>query len=233
MITEDRVLFEDNHLIAINKLPGELVQVDKTTEESLEISVKEFIREKYKKPGEAFLGVCHRLDRPTSGIVLFAKTSKALVRVNELFKTKDIKKTYWAVVKNKPPKESDKLIHYLLKDEKKNTCKAFDKEVKYSQYAELDYKLIASSESYHLLEIQLHTGRHHQIRSQLSKIGCSIKGDIKYGFARTNPNGAIHLHARKLQFTHPVKNEQVTILATPPLSDVVWKAFYNQVNQNA
>lgn len=218
------ILFEDNHIIAVNKKPGDIVQGDKTGDIPLSEEVKNYIKVKYQKPGEVFLGVAHRIDRPTSGIVLFARTSKALERLNEMFREKTIKKTYWAVVKNRPPKTEDKLIHYLKKNEETNKSRAYDKEVPGSLRSELDYKLLASSTNYHLLEVDLHTGRHHQIRVQLSAIGCPIKGDVKYGFARTNPDGSIHLHARKVTFIHPVKKEPVTIIANPP-EDPVWNAF--------
>lgn len=220
----ERILYEDNHLLIVNKLPGELVQKDQEGTEGLEDVLKNYIKNKYQKPGEVFLGVAHRLDRPTSGIVIFARTSKALVRLNDDFKNRNIKKIYWAVVKNKPQKTHDHLIHYLLRDSKSNLSKVFDKEVQHSQRAELKYQLINSSDNYHLLEVELLTGRHHQIRAQLSKIGSPIKGDIKYRFDRTNKDGSIHLHARKVIFTHPVKKEELTVVAPPP-NDPVWNYF--------
>lgn len=218
------ILYEDNHLLAVNKPAGVLVQPDKKGAESLEQMLKAHIKDKYKKPGEVFLGVCHRIDRPVSGIVLFAKTSKALIRINEMFQKKEIRKTYWAVVADKPKVLSDTLTHYLKKDEKKNMSRAYDEEVKGSSKSSLDYYYISSSQTYHLLEINPHTGRHHQIRAQLSKMGCPIKGDVKYGSKRTNPDGSIHLHARKIEFEHPVKKEPVVIEAPAP-NEVVWNAL--------
>jgi 23S rRNA pseudouridine1911/1915/1917 synthase len=223
---ESRILFEDNHLIIVNKLPGELVQMDTEGTPGLEDELKAYIKKKYNKPGDVFLGVAHRLDRPTSGVVLFARTSKALVRLNESFKDRSIHKTYWAVVKNKPLKEEGHLIHYLLRDAKKNLSKALDKEVKYSQRAELKYTFKGSTDNYHLLEIDLMTGRHHQIRAQLSKIGSPIKGDLKYGSERSNKDGSIHLHARKVELIHPVKKESMVVIAPPP-EDPVWNQFKN------
>ena len=219
----EQILFEDNHLIVINKLPSQLVQGDKTGDPSLKDYASKYLKTIHNKPGDAFVGVIHRLDRPVSGIVVFAKTSKALSRMNELFRRKEIKKTYWAIVKNKPEKVEGKLIHYLIKDEKNNKSKAFNEEKKNSLRAELDYRLITSTQTYHLLEIQLHTGRHHQIRVQLSQINCPIKGDLKYGFDRKNKDASIHLHSQKIEFIHPVKNTLVSILADPP-NDPVWNA---------
>ncbi|MCU0351976.1 MAG: RNA pseudouridine synthase, partial [Flavobacterium sp.] len=198
-----QVLFEDNHIIVINKRVGDIVQGDKTGDEPLSDVVKSYLKEKYNKPGEVFLGVVHRLDRPTTGIVVFAKTSKALTRLNETFKNRETQKTYWAVVKNQPPKETDTLIHFLKRNPKNNTSKAHTKEVPDSKKASLTYKIIKKLDNYFVLEIDLHTGRHHQIRAQLQAIGCPIKGDLKYGFDRSNPDGGIHLHARKLVLTHP------------------------------
>jgi 23S rRNA pseudouridine1911/1915/1917 synthase len=218
------ILFEDNHLIAVNKKPGEIVQGDKTGDIPMSESLKEYLKEKMQKPGAAFLGVVHRIDRPVSGVVIFARTSKALSRMNELFREKKVKKTYWAVVKNKPAETSGSLIHYLKKDEAKNKSKAFDNEVPGSLRSWLDYKLVGQSDNYFLLEINPLTGRHHQIRVQLAAIGCPIKGDVKYGFARTNDDGSIHLHARRVEFTHPVKKEDILITAPVP-DDVVWKAL--------
>ncbi|WP_276167071.1 RluA family pseudouridine synthase [Zobellia alginiliquefaciens] len=217
------VLFEDNHLIAINKRPGDIVQGDKTGDMPLSEVVKLYIKEKYNKPGNVYLGVAHRLDRPTSGIVVFSKTSKALPRLNKLFAEKEAKKTYWAIVKNKPKKNEDTLTHWLKRNNKQNKSYAHIKEVAESKKAILDYKVIKKLDRYYLLEIDLHTGRHHQIRAQLSAIGCPIKGDLKYGFDRSNPNASIHLHARKLSFVHPVKKEPIEILAPPP-EDPVWNA---------
>lgn len=218
-----QVLFEDNHIIAVNKRPGDIVQGDKTGDKPLSEVVKEYIAEKYKKPGNVYLGVVHRLDRPTSGIVIFARTSKALPRLNKLFAEKEAKKTYWAVVKNTPPKTTDRLIHWLKRNPKQNKSYANRKEVPDSKKAILDYTLLKKLDRYSLLKIDLHTGRHHQIRSQLSAIGCCIKGDLKYGADRSNKNGSIHLHSRELSFVHPVKKEPIKIIApTPP--DAVWDA---------
>ena len=219
-----QILLEDNHIIVINKRVGDIVQGDKTGDKPLSEIVKEYIKEKYNKPGEAFLGVVHRLDRPTTGIIVFARTSKALTRLNELFKNRETQKTYWAVVKNKPIKPEDNLVHFLKRNEKNNTSKAHIKEVPDSKMASLDYKIIKELNSYYVVEINLHTGRHHQIRAQLSAIGCPIKGDLKYGFDRSNADGGIHLHARKLVFTHPVTKEEIQIVAPVP-HDVIWNAI--------
>jgi 23S rRNA pseudouridine1911/1915/1917 synthase len=218
-----QVLYEDNHIIIVNKRAGDIVQGDKTGDKPLSDVVKEYIAEKYNKSGNVFLGVVHRLDRPTTGIIVFARTSKALPRLNALFAEKKAKKTYWAVVKNEPPKEKDTLTHWLRKNPKNNKSTAFSKEIEGSKKAILDYEVKKRLERYILLEIQLHTGRHHQIRAQLSFIGCKIKGDLKYGFDRSNKDASIHLHARKLVFTHPVKNELLEISAPLP-KDPVWDA---------
>ena len=219
-----QILHEDNHLIIINKRVGDIIQADKTGDKPLSEVVKEYLKIKYDKPGDVFLGVVHRLDRPTSGIVVFAKTSKALTRMNELFSSRETQKTYWSVVKNKPPSSSDKLVHYIKRNEKNNTSKAHIKEVPDSKMASLDYKIVQELSNYFCLEIHLQTGRHHQIRAQLAAIGCPIKGDLKYGFDRSNPDGGIHLHARKLSFTHPVSKEILTIIAPPPI-DSIWNAI--------
>jgi 23S rRNA pseudouridine1911/1915/1917 synthase len=219
-----QILHEDNHIIVINKRVGDLVQGDKTGDKPLSEVVKEYIKDKYNKPGEVFLGVVHRLDRPTTGIVVFARTSKALTRLNELFSNRETQKTYWAVVKNKPPKPEDTLVHFLKRNEKNNTSKAHLKEVPESKKASLDYKIIATLDNYFVLEINLHTGRHHQIRAQLQAIGCPIKGDLKYGFDRSNPDGGIHLHARKLVFIHPVTKENIVLIAPAP-NEVIWNAI--------
>ena len=219
-----QILHEDNHLIVVNKRVGDIVQGDKTGDKPLSDVVKEYIKDKYNKPGEVFLGVVHRLDRPTTGIVVFARTSKALTRMNELFSNRETQKTYWCVVKNKPDNLADKLVHYLKRNEKNNTSKAHLKEVPDSKLASLDYKIIKELNNYFALEINLHTGRHHQIRAQLSAIGSPIKGDLKYGFDRSNTDGGIHLHARKLVFTHPVTKENMEILAPTP-DDVIWNAI--------
>ena len=208
-----QVLHEDNHIVVINKRVGDIVQGDKTGDEPLSDVVKAYLKEKYNKPGEVFLGVVHRLDRPTTGIVIFAKTSKALSRLNETFKNRETQKTYWAIVKNQPPKETDTLVHFLKRNPKNNTSKAHSKEVPDSKKASLTYKIIKKLDNYFALEIDLHTGRHHQIRAQLQAIGCPIKGDLKYGFDRSNPDGGIHLHAKKLVLTHPVSKEIITFNA--------------------
>jgi 23S rRNA pseudouridine1911/1915/1917 synthase len=219
-----QVLHEDNHIIIVNKRPGDIVQGDKTGDKPLSEVVKSYIKEKYNKPGNVYLGVVHRLDRPTSGIVLFSKTSKALPRLNKLFQDKDAKKTYWAVVKEKPPRESDELIHFMKRNSKQNKSYAHKNEVPDSKKAILDYQLIKELDRYYVLEIGLHTGRHHQIRSQLSAIGCPIKGDLKYGFDRSNRDASIHLHSRELRFIHPVKKEEIHITAPPP-KDPIWDAI--------
>jgi 23S rRNA pseudouridine1911/1915/1917 synthase len=228
MKKELEVLYEDNHIIAVNKRPSDIVQGDKTGDTPLSDFVKQYVKEKYDKPGEVFIGTVHRIDRPVSGIVLFARTSKALARLNQMFQSKEIQKTYWAVVKNKPPRESGTLIHYLKKNEAKNMSKAFENEQQGALRSELDYKLICSSDNYHLLEITPHTGRHHQIRVQLASMGCPIKGDLKYGFNRSNKDASIHLHARKIEFIHPVKKEPVVIVAPPP-DEVLWNEFLKRV----
>lgn len=215
------VLHEDNHIIVVNKRVGDIVQGDKTGDETLSEVVKAFIKEKYNKPGEVYLGVVHRLDRPTTGIVVFAKTSKALTRLNEMFKNRDTKKTYWAIVKNAPQEREAVLEHYLKRNSKNNTSKAYTKEVPESKLARLDYKIIHELTNYSVLEINLHTGRHHQIRAQLAAIGSPIKGDLKYGFNRSNPDGGINLHARKLEFIHPVSKEVISILAPLP-DEATW-----------
>jgi len=217
------ILFEDNHLIVINKRTGDLVQGDKTGDAPLSDILKEYIKEKYNKPGNVYLGVVHRLDRPTSGAVIFAKTSKALGRLNKMLRDKQIDKTYWAVVKNKPSKSSETLINHLRKNPKNNKATVFNKETNDTKKAVLHYKTIKSLDNYHLLEIDLETGRHHQIRAQLSNINCPIKGDLKYGFDRSNKDAGIHLHARKINFIHPVNNKQIEIIAPTP-KDPIWDA---------
>ena len=216
-----KILFEDNHIIVINKRVGDIVQGDKTGDKPLSEVVKEYIADKYNKPGKVFLGVVHRLDRPTSGILIFARTSKALERLNKMLREKTIKKTYWAVVKTPPTKQQDTLINYLKKNSKNNKSTAYSKEIKDSKKAVLHYKIINKSDHYTLLEIDLETGRHHQIRCQLANIGSPIKGDLKYGFNRSNKNGGIHLHARKIEFIHPVKKENIILSASVP-DDVIW-----------
>lgn len=219
-----QVLYEDNHLIAVNKKSGDITQGDKTGDKTLPDYVKDWLKEKYNKPGNVFCGVIHRLDRPTSGVVLFAKTSKALTRMNKMFQTKEVQKTYWAIVESKPKNSSDELIHYLKKNEKQNKSYASHDETEGSKKATLSYKLISSSDKYHLLEVDPKTGRHHQIRVQLSTIGCIIKGDLKYGAKRSNKDGSISLHARKVNFTHPVSKEEINIVAPVP-NDPLWKFF--------
>ena len=219
------VLYEDNHIIAVNKSSSEIVQGDKTGDQPLSETIKLYLKEKYNKPGEVFVGVTHRLDRPVSGVVLFAKTSKALTRLNEMFKTQQIKKTYWAIVKEKPTDEEDRLEHYLVRNEKQNKSVAHLKMVPDAKQAALTYRLIAHSDTYYLLEVNLETGRHHQIRCQLAKMGCPIKGDLKYGFPRSNPNGGISLHARHISFIHPVSKILIDITAPVPDEDKLWVAF--------
>ncbi len=216
-----QVLYEDNHIIVVNKRAGDIVQGDKTGDKPLSDVVKDFIKDKYDKPGEVYLGVVHRLDRPTSGIVLFAKTSKALPRLNKLFAEKKAKKTYWALVKNEPPKSQDKLVNWLKKNPKNNKSTVYATEVEGSKKAILHYKVIKTLDNFFLLEIDLETGRHHQIRAQLAAIGCPIKGDLKYGFDRSNKDASISLHARTLQFMHPVKKEDISITASLP-KDALW-----------
>lgn len=218
-----QVLHQDNHLIIINKRAGDIVQGDKTGDKPLSDIVKEYIKDKYNKPGNVFLGTVHRLDRPTSGIVIFARTSKALERLNKMLREKKIKKTYWAVVKKPPKKEKDTLIHFLKKNPKNNKSTTFLKETNNSKRAVLHYAILKKLDNYTLLEIDLETGRHHQIRCQLSAIGSSIKGDLKYGFPRSNKNGSIHLHAREINFIHPVSNEPIKIIAPTPKNDTIWK----------
>ena len=215
-----QIIYEDNHLLVINKRIGDIIQGDKTGDVPLSEVCKQHLKLKYNKPGKVYLGVIHRLDRPTSGIVAFAKTSKALTRMNEIFKNRTTQKTYWAIVKNQPPKQEDTLRHFITRNEKNNTCKAHINEVPNSKEAILDYKILKKLDNYYILEIALHTGRHHQIRAQLAALGCPIKGDLKYGFNRSNPNGGISLHAQKLVFTHPTTREIVTLTAQPPENDL-------------
>lgn len=218
-----QVLFEDNHIIIVNKRAGDIVQGDKTGDKPLSDIVKDYIKYKYNKPGNVYLGTVHRLDRPTTGIVIFAKTSKVLPRLNKLFLSKDIQKTYWAIVKNQPSKPEGTLINWLKKNPKNNKSYAYTKEIKDSKKAILHYKTLKNLDNYYLLEINLETGRHHQIRTQLSNIGCPIKGDLKYGFDRSNKDASISLHARHIEFIHPVKKETVSIEAPLP-DDTIWNA---------
>jgi 23S rRNA pseudouridine1911/1915/1917 synthase len=229
-VTDIEVIFEDNHLIVVNKKPGQIVQGDKTGDTPLPELIKHYLKEKYQKPGNVFCGVIHRLDRPVSGICVFAKTSKALSRMNEIFHDRNVQKIYWAVVKNKPAVPQQKLVHWLVKNESTNKAKAHIKEVHGSKRAELEYSLIQSSDKYFLLEVLPHTGRHHQIRAQLAAMGCPIKGDLKYGSERSNPDGSIHLHARKLIFEHPVSKEKITLTAPVP-QESLWK-FFESATQN-
>lgn len=218
------VVYEDNHIIVVNKTSSEIVQGDKTGDIPLSETVKQYLKEKYQKPGNVFVGVAHRLDRPVSGLVVFAKTSKALSRLNEMFKNSEVKKTYWAIVKECPRELEGELVHYLVRNEKQNKSYAYDKEVPDSKKAILHYRLIARSQNYNLLEVDLKTGRHHQIRCQLAKMGCPIKGDLKYGFARSNPDGSICLHARRISFIHPVSKEQIDLEAQVPPGNL-WSGF--------
>lgn len=218
------VVYEDNHVIVVSKTASEIVQGDKTGDTPLSETVKQYLKEKYGKPGNVFIGVTHRLDRPVSGLVVLAKTSKALARLNEMFRTGEVKKTYWAIVKNMPEEPEGELVHYLVRNEKQNKSHAYEREVPHSKKAVLHYRLIARSDNYHLLEIDLKTGRHHQIRCQLAKMGCPIKGDLKYGAARSNPDGSICLHARRVQFVHPVSKEPIDLEAPLPAGNL-WKGF--------
>ena len=218
------VVYEDNHIIIVNKTASEIVQGDKTGDTPLSETVKQYLKEKYQKPGNVFIGVTHRLDRPVSGVVLFAKTSKALPRLNEMFRVGEVKKTYWAIVKNCPPAEEGELVNWLVRNEKQNKSYAYDTERPDSKKAILHYKVIAHSDNYFLLEIDLKTGRHHQIRCQLAKMGCPIKGDLKYGAERSNKDGGISLHSRSAEFIHPVSKELIKIVAPVP-DDNLWKGI--------
>lgn len=218
------VIYEDNHIIVVSKTVSEIVQGDKTGDTPLSELLKQYLKEKYDKPGNVFMGVAHRLDRPVSGLVLFAKTGKALTRLNEMFKEGRIKKTYWAIVKNCPPQPEAELKHYLVRNEKQNKSYAYDLLRAEAKEAILSYKTIARSDKYYLLEVDLKTGRHHQIRCQLAKIGCPIKGDLKYGAERSNPDGGISLHARTIRFVHPVSQQEICLTAPVP-ADALWKAM--------
>ena len=220
------VVYEDNHLIIVDKSSSEIVQGDKTGDKPLAEMVKEYIKQKYHKPGNVFLGVVHRLDRPVSGLVVFARTGKALARLNEMFRTKEVHKTYWAIVGNCPSAEEGELVHWLVRNEKQNKSYAYDKEKPEAKKAILDYKLIGRSERYFLLEVDLKTGRHHQIRCQLAKMGCPIKGDLKYGSPRSNPDGSICLHARRVRFVHPVSKQEIDVTAPVPEGNL-WHSFQN------
>lgn len=218
------VLYEDNHIIVVNKNSGEIVQGDKTGDVPLSDIVKNWIKDKYNKPGNVFLGVVHRLDRPVQGVVVFAKTSKALSRLNDMFRTADVHKTYWAITKNRPKEPEGTLTHWLVRNEKQNKSYAYDTEKPNAKKAVLHYKLLAESDNYNLMEINLMTGRHHQIRCQMAHIGCPIKGDLKYGAKRSNIDGSISLLARKIEFVHPVSKEQITVVAPLP-DDTLWRSF--------
>jgi 23S rRNA pseudouridine1911/1915/1917 synthase len=226
-----RILFEDNHIIVINKLCSEIVQADKTGDKTLGDSVSAYIKTTYNKPGNVFLGVVHRLDRPTSGAVIFAKTSKALSRLNNMFRDNEVKKIYWAVADAMPPKKTGTLEHYLLKNQKQNKSYAQKSSVEGSKLAKLTYTVVKATDRYYLLCIELHTGRHHQIRAQLAAVGCRIKGDLKYGSPRSNEGGGIHLHARSLNFKHPVSQEEIDILAPAP-KDPLWDIFSSSSDNN-
>ena len=222
--SESQIIFEDNHLLVINKKAGQLVQGDKTGDLSLLDLIKNFIKIRDKKPGNVFLGLVHRIDRPTSGLVIYAKTSKALTRLTQMVKNREITKTYWAIVPKEMIPKSQRLIHYLQKNEKTNKATVFIKPTNTAKESILNYQIIKTLDNYQLLEIDLETGRHHQIRAQLSKIGVPIKGDLKYGAPRSNQDGGISLHARKLEFEHPVTKEKIEILAPVPQDDAIWKA---------
>lgn len=225
------VLLEDNHLIVINKKASQIVQGDKTGDVPLSEHLKNYLKVKYNKPGKVFLGVVHRLDRPVSGVVVFARTDKALSRMNEIFRSRDVKKVYWAIVERRPAQNEGKLINWLNKNEKQNKSYVVKEGSAGALRAELDYKLLASSDKYHLLEVHLHTGRHHQIRCQLANMGCIIKGDLKYGAKRSNPDASISLHARSISFTHPVKGEHIEIVAPVP-EDKLWQYFQQAAATN-
>lgn len=225
-----RILYEDNHLIVMNKLCGELVQGDRTGDQTLADKVKLYLKHTYAKEGNVYLGIPHRLDRPTSGIVMYAKTEKALVRLNDMFRGSSVQKIYWAIVDTLPNQDEGTLIHHMVRNSQQNKSIANPIERKGSKVAKLSYRVLASSKNYHLLEVELHTGRHHQIRAQLAAIGVHIKGDMKYGFPRSNPDGGICLHARMIRFTHPVRKEELTIVAAPP-RDVLWDAFVDMVGE--
>jgi len=219
-----KVLFEDNHILVVNKRPSDIVQGDKTGDEPLVEIMKRYLAEKYKKPGKVFLGVVHRIDRPVSGAVVFARTSKALTRLNALFQQREVQKTYWAVVGERPAESEGHLVHYLIRNQKQNKSYASDREGKDSKKAELKFRLLNSTDRYYLLEINPLTGRHHQIRTQLAKMGSPIKGDLKYGANRSNKDASIHLHARAISFVHPIQKERITITAPIP-NDNLWKAI--------
>ena len=223
------ILYEDNHIIIVNKTTSEIVQGDKTGDTPLSEQLKLWLKEKYNKPGNVFVGVTHRLDRPVSGVVVFAKTSKALTRLNEMFRLGEIQKSYWAIVQNHPPKQQDEITHYLVRNEKQNKSYAYNGQKANAKKATLSYTVIAQSDRYNLLEVDLKTGRHHQIRCQLAQIGCPIKGDLKYGAKRSNPDGGISLHARRIRFIHPVSQKEIDVTAPVP-NDILWKTFEQTVS---
>ena len=221
---KERILFEDNHLIAVNKLSSEIVQGDKSGDEPLSEMIKRYLKEEYRKPGNVYLGIIHRIDRPTSGAVIFAKTDKALSRMNKMLKEGEIRKIYWTVVDRLPPEQEGELVHYLVRNRKQNKSYASAEKKRDSKLARLSYKVLGATNRYYMLEIELHTGRHHQIRAQLAAVGCRIKGDMKYGFPRSNKGGGIYLHSRRIVFQHPVKKELVKITAPVPV-DPLWNVF--------
>lgn len=229
MFNPEQILYEDNHILMVNKACGELVQPDTEGDSALENEIKSFIKRRDNKPGAVFLGVVHRIDRPVSGIVLFAKTSKALARLNDMIKERQIIKRYWAIVEKLPESDETTLKHYILRDGRTNRSRAYDSPRAGAKEAILSYRHLSSSKNYHLLEVILHTGRHHQIRAQLSKIGSPIKGDLKYGAARSNPDGGISLHARSLEFIHPVTKERLMVTAPAPAGDNLWSFFEEAV----
>lgn len=221
------VVYEDNHMLIVDKAASEIVQGDKTGDTPLSETVKTYLKARYAKPGNVFVGVVHRLDRPVSGLVLFAKTSKALSRLNEMFRNGEVQKTYWAIVKNRPDEQEADVIHYLVRNEKQNKSYAYDEEVPHSKKAILHYKVVGRSKNYYLLEVNLMTGRHHQIRCQLAKIGCPIRGDLKYGALRSNPDGSIGLHARSMTFVHPVSKKTIAVTAPVP-AGTLWNGFVGE-----
>lgn len=222
---QERILYEDNHLIIVNKLCGEIVQADKTGDRTLADEVREYLKQKYSKPGNVYLGIPHRLDRPTSGIVVLCRTEKALSRMNAMFRDGGVDKTYWAVCDKDPGETDGRLEHWIKRNEQKNISRAYDKEVSGSQKAVLEYKVIGKSDRYELLQIHLLTGRHHQIRAQLAACGVHIKGDLKYGFPRSNPDGGICLHSRHIEFVHPVRKEETVCIKAPVPENDVWRFF--------
>ena len=224
MLAKERILYEDNHIIVVNKLPSEIVQGDRTGDETLMEAVRRYIKKKYDKPGNVFLGAPHRLDRPTSGIVVFARTGKALSRLGTMFREREVRKIYWAVVDGMPPEPEGRLVSHLIRNREKNKSFAVSGNRKQAKRAELSYRLLGATANYYMLEIELHTGRHHQIRAQLAAVGVHIKGDLKYGAARSNRGGGIHLHARKIIFSHPVGGQKLEITAPTP-EDPLWNQF--------